>query len=35
MRFTLEQLDGWMRDAGFARTRSFDWLDNSFFVLYQ
>lgn len=35
MRYSLEQLDGWMKDAGFSRTRSLDWLENSFFVFYQ
>ena len=35
MRYTLDQLDGWMKDAGFARTQSVDWLENSFFVFYE
>ena len=35
MRYSLDQLEGWMKDAGFARTQSIDWLDNSFFVFYQ
>ena len=35
MRYTLQQLDGWMNDAGFSRTASFDWLENSFFVVYR
>lgn len=35
MRYTLQQLDGWMSDAGFSRTASFDWLENSFFVVYR
>lgn len=30
MRFTTGQLDGWMKDAG-----SYDWLDNSFFIVYR
>jgi ubiquinone/menaquinone biosynthesis C-methylase UbiE len=34
MAFTLEQLDGWMKAAGFTRRASHDWLDNSFFVIY-
>ena len=35
MRYSLDQLDGWMKDAGFSRTRSYDWLENSFFVFYE
>jgi arsenite methyltransferase len=35
MRYTLEQLDGWMSEAGFSRIASHDWLENSFFVLYR
>lgn len=35
MRYSLDQLDGWMKDAGLSRTRSFDWLENSFFVVYE
>jgi ubiquinone/menaquinone biosynthesis C-methylase UbiE len=35
MRFTTEQLDGWMKDAGFSRESSYDWLDNSFFIVYR
>ena len=35
MRYSLDQLEVWMKDAGFARTQSIDWLDNSFFVFYQ
>jgi ubiquinone/menaquinone biosynthesis C-methylase UbiE len=35
MRFTAAQLDGWMKDAGFARESSHDWLDNSFFIVYR
>ena len=35
MRYSLAQLDGWMTDAGFARTQSIDWLENSFFVFYE
>jgi ubiquinone/menaquinone biosynthesis C-methylase UbiE len=34
MRYSLHQLEGWMKDAGFARTQSLDWLENSFFVFY-
>jgi ubiquinone/menaquinone biosynthesis C-methylase UbiE len=35
MRYTLDQLDGWMKEAGFSRAASHDWLDNSFFVVYR
>lgn len=35
MRYSLSQLDGWMKDAGLSRSRSYDWLDNSFFVTYR
>jgi len=35
MRYTLQQLDGWMSDAGFSRSASFEWLENSFFVVYR
>lgn len=35
MRYTLDQLDGWMKTAGMARVTSYDWLDNSFFVVYR
>lgn len=35
MRYTLEQLDAWMQDAGLSRQRSLDWLENSFFVFYR
>jgi ubiquinone/menaquinone biosynthesis C-methylase UbiE len=35
MRYSLDQLDRWMKDAGFARTQSLDWLENSFFVFYE
>lgn len=34
MVFTLAQLDEWMKQAGFTRKASHDWLDNSFFVIY-
>jgi ubiquinone/menaquinone biosynthesis C-methylase UbiE len=34
MRFTLDQLDGWMKDAGLKRLASYDFLENSFFVIY-
>jgi len=35
MRFSLKELDEWMRAGGFTRETSHDWLDNSFFVLYR
>jgi hypothetical protein len=35
MRYSLDQLEAWMKEAGLARTQSIAWLDNSFFVFYQ
>lgn len=35
MRYSREQLDRWMVEAGFSRLSSHDWLDNSFFVVYR
>ena len=35
LHYTMAEFDGWMRDAGFTRVESFDWLDNSFFILYR
>ena len=35
MRFTVAQLDAWMKDAGFSRGASYDWLENSFFNVYR
>jgi ubiquinone/menaquinone biosynthesis C-methylase UbiE len=35
MRYSESQLDSWMTGAGFRRTASHNWLDNSFFVVYQ
>ena len=35
MRYSLDQLDAWMKAAGMARVASHDWLDNSFFVIYR
>lgn len=35
MRFSVAQLDTWMKDADFSRIASFDWLDNSFFNVYR
>ena len=34
MRYTLQDLDGWMTTAGFARQQTFDFPENSFFVVY-
>lgn len=35
MIYKLEDLDGWMKDAGFKKVESYDFLDNNFFVIYQ
>ena len=35
MRYSLEQLEGWMKAAGMTRVASHAWLDNSFFVIYR
>jgi arsenite methyltransferase len=35
MRYSLEQLEGWMKAAGMTRVGSHPWLDNSFFVVYR
>jgi arsenite methyltransferase len=35
LRYSAQQLDGWMKDAGLSRTRSLDWVDNSFFLFYR
>lgn len=35
MRYEESQLDAWMSGAGFRRAASHDWLENSFFVIYQ
>lgn len=35
MAYTLEALEGWMRDAGFTRVSAHDYLDNSFFVIWR
>jgi ubiquinone/menaquinone biosynthesis C-methylase UbiE len=35
MRYSLEQLEGWMKAAGMTRVASHSWLDNSFFVIYR
>jgi cyclopropane fatty-acyl-phospholipid synthase-like methyltransferase len=35
MRFTLNELEGWMSAAGFKRIEKHDFLNNNFFVIYQ
>jgi ubiquinone/menaquinone biosynthesis C-methylase UbiE len=35
MRYSLEQLEGWMQAAGMTKVGSHPWLDNSFFVIYR
>lgn len=35
MKYSLEQLEGWMKDAGFKRTEKHDFLNNNFFVIYK
>ena len=35
MRYTLEQLEGWMKAAGMTQVAAHPWLDNSFFVVYR
>jgi arsenite methyltransferase len=35
MVYSLEVLEGWMRDAGFTRASAHDFLDNSFFVIWR
>lgn len=35
MKFSLEQLEGWMKDAGFQRVEKHDFLQNNFFVIYK
>ena len=34
MIYKLEDLDGWMKEAGFKRVEQFDFLSNNFFVIY-
>jgi ubiquinone/menaquinone biosynthesis C-methylase UbiE len=34
MRYSLQQLEGWMKAAGMVKVTEFPWLDNSFFVIY-
>ncbi len=35
MKYSLEQLEGWMKDAGFKRVEKHDFLQNNFFVIYK
>jgi ubiquinone/menaquinone biosynthesis C-methylase UbiE len=35
LRYSRDQLDAWMRDAGLSRAASHDWPDNSFFLIYR
>lgn len=35
MRYTVQELDGWMRQAGFQREAEYDFLENNFFVVYR
>jgi ubiquinone/menaquinone biosynthesis C-methylase UbiE len=35
MRYSAAQFERWMREAGYTRQTSFDWLENSFFVVYR
>lgn len=35
MRYRESDLDKWMREAGFARSAAYDYLENSFFVIYR
>jgi cyclopropane fatty-acyl-phospholipid synthase-like methyltransferase len=35
MAYSLESLEGWMKEAGFTRVSSHDYLDNSFFVIWK
>ncbi|MCI0338295.1 MAG: methyltransferase domain-containing protein [Acidobacteria bacterium] len=35
MKYTLEELEGWMKTAGFRRVEKHDYLNNNFFVIYQ
>jgi arsenite methyltransferase len=34
MRYSLQQLEGWMKAAGMVKVTDSPWLDNSFFVIY-
>jgi len=33
--YKVEDLDGWMKAAGFKQVEKYDFLDNDFFVVYQ
>ncbi len=35
MRYSREQLEGWMKEAGMTQVAEHPWLDNSFFVVYR
>ncbi len=35
MKYTFEQLEGWMKAAGYARVEKHDFLNNNFFVIYK
>ena len=35
MHYSADQFERWMTAAGYTRVASFDWLDNSFFVVYR
>jgi arsenite methyltransferase len=35
MRYSMAQFETWMKDAGFSRIASHDWLENSYFVIYR
>jgi cyclopropane fatty-acyl-phospholipid synthase-like methyltransferase len=35
MKYTPEELDGWMKSAGYERVEKHDFLHNNFFVIYQ
>jgi cyclopropane fatty-acyl-phospholipid synthase-like methyltransferase len=35
MRYTPEELEGWMKSAGYKRVEKHDFLNNNFFVIYQ
>lgn len=35
MRYSTEELDGWMTSAGYSKVANHDFLENAFFVIYQ
>jgi arsenite methyltransferase len=35
MRYSTAQFETWMKEAGFSRVASHDWLENSYFVIYR